>query len=199
LATDSERDWTECVAAVRRRDAAAAHALVEGLHPLVARIVAAHLPRRESADDLVQEVFLKLFTRLAQYRPRPGTPFEHWVSRVTVHTCLDRLRAERRRPELRWGDLTEATSDWLRYMAGASDIPPHTAPAAARETVTLLLRQLCPADRLVLSLLDLDERSVREVSQITGWSKTGVKVRAFRARARLRKLAGRWKCEVCDD
>ena len=192
-------DLMECVEGVRRRDAAAAHSLVERLHPLVIRIVRAHLPRRTAEEDLAQEIFLKLFSRLDQYRPRPGVAFDHWVSRVAVHTCLDRLRAERRRPELRWGDLAEETARWLKYVAGADDGPPRASAAAARETVEILLRQLPPADRLALTLLDLEERSVAEVSQITGWSKTLVKVRAFRARARLRKAAVRWKDEARDD
>ena len=193
------RDVMECLGGVRRHDAAAAHARVEQLYPLVIRIVRAHLPRRSVEEDLAQEVFLKLFSRLDQYRPRQGTPFEHWVSRVAVRTCLDRLRAERRRPELRWGDLAEETAAWLQYVVCAKDAAPHTSAAAARETVELLLRQLPPADRLVITLLDLEERSVAEVSQLTGWSKTLVKVRAFRARGRLRKVGGKWKGEVRDE
>lgn len=192
-------DVQQCLEGVRRKDAVAAHALVEHLSPLVMRIVRAHLPRRLTEEDLAQEVFLKLFSRLEQYRPRPGTPLEHWVARVAVRTCLDSLRAERRRPELRWGDLGEDAAAWLKYVVSATDSTPHTAAAAARETIETLLRQLRPADRLVISLLDLQQRPVQEISQITGWSATLVKVRAFRARRRLRKIGSAMKAKVLDE
>lgn len=188
-----EFDLKQCVKGVRRQDAMSAHALVEYLYPLVMRIVRAHLPRRSAEEDLTQEVFLKLFSHLEQYEERPDTPFEHWVSRLAVRTCLDSLRAERRRPELRWGDLAEETADWLRYFVAATDVAPQTAAAEARETVETLLRQLTPADRLVITLLDLEERSVKEISQMTGWSIPLVKVRVFRARHRLRKIGSTMK------
>jgi len=188
-------DLKDCLEGVRRKDAAAAHALVEHLYPLVIRIVRSHLPRRLAEEDLAQDVFLKLFSRLEEYRERPGTPFEHWVSRLAVRTCLDGLRAERRRPELRWGDLAEETAAWLKYMVSAADATPHTSAAAARESLEVLLRQLLPADRLVITLLDLEERSIQQVSEMTGWSMTLVKVRAFRARRRLRKIGWAWKGE----
>jgi RNA polymerase sigma-70 factor (ECF subfamily) len=188
-----EFDLRQCVEGVRRQDHVSAHALVEYLHPLVMRIVRAHLPRRSAEEDLAQEVFLKLFSRLDQYAERPGTPFEHWVSRLAVRTCLDSLRAERRRPELRWGDLAEETVAWLKYLVAATDVAPQTAAAEARETVEVLLRRLAPADRLVITLLDLEQRSVREISQTTGWSIPLVKVRVFRARGRLRKLGAAMK------
>ena len=189
-------DVKKCLDGVRRQDAAAAHALVEHLYPLVMRIVRSHLPRRATEEDLAQDVFLKLFSRIEQYRERPDTPFEHWVSRLAVRTCLDRLRAERRRPELRWSDLAEETAAWLKYMVSATDVTPHTSAAAARETLETLLQQMAPADRPVITLLDLEERSIKEISQMTGWSQTLVKVRAFRARRRLRKIGYALKVEV---
>jgi len=168
---------------VRRKDAAAAHDLVEHLYPLVIRIVRSHLPRRCGEEDLAQEVFLKLFSRLEGYRERPGIPFEHWVSRLAVRTCLDSLRAERRRPELRWGDLAEETVAWLRYMVSAADVTPHTSAAAARESLEVLLRQLLPADRLVITLLDLEEahaRAAAEDPEPLGCGGRGTEERAHR-------------------
>lgn len=189
-------DLMDCLQGVRRQDAASAHALVEYLYPQVIRIVRSHLPRRLAEEDLAQEVFLKLFSRLDQYRPRPGTPFEHWVSRLAVRTCLDSLRAEQRRPELRWSDLAEETVAWLKYMVSGAESAPHTPAAAARETLEIMLRRLAPADRLVITLLDLEQRSVKEISQVTGWSMSLVKVRVFRARRRLRKIGDALKSEV---
>jgi RNA polymerase sigma-70 factor (ECF subfamily) len=190
-----ESDLTPLLTRVREQDEDAARALVERLYPLVIRIVRSHLPRRTLEEDLAQEIFVKLFSRLDQYADRAGIPFEHWVSRLAVRTCLDALRAERRRPEWRWGDLSEEEAAWLEFMLADTAAPPDTAAASAREVLERLLAQLPPDDRLVLMLLDLEQRSVKEIAQLTGWSGALVKVRAFRARRKLRKLAEVFKAQ----
>ena len=182
--------------AVRRGDDDAAGRLVTRLHPLVMKIVRSHLPARVAEEDLAQDVFSHIFERLPRYEVRPGVPFEHWVSRLAARTCLDALRSERRRPEVRVADLPEAEAEWLDYLVSDTGEPPATDAADARELVERLLGLLPAADRLVLSLLDLDERSVAEVSALTGWTNVGVRVRAFRARNRLRKVATELKLEL---
>jgi RNA polymerase sigma-70 factor, ECF subfamily len=184
-----EFDLKRCLGQVREHDQEAARALVEHLYPLVIRIVRGHLPRRAAEEDLAQEVFLKLFARLDRYREREGIAFEHWVSRLAVRTCLDALRAEARRPEWRMADLSADQRDWLDFLQGTEAAQPEAAAGAARELLASLLAQLKPDDRLVISLLDLEERSVREISAITGWGASMIKVRAFRARLKLRSLA----------
>jgi len=159
---------------------------VEHLHPLVIRIVRAHLPRRVSEEDLSQEIFLKMFTRIDQYQG--AVPFPHWVSRIAVTTCIDQLRAQKRRPELRWADLSETEADVLdSVMTNERDVAPDEA-ATAKELVHKLLDQLKPEDRLVIQYLDLEQRSVAEISALTGWNQTLVKVRAFRARRKLQRF-----------
>jgi RNA polymerase sigma factor (sigma-70 family) len=125
----------DCLEGVRRNEPLASQALVEHLYPLVIRIVRSHLPRRTAEEDLVQEVYLKIFTRLEQYRERDGVPFEHWVSRLAVRTCLDQLRAERRRPEWRWSDLNEEEAGWLDSMLSTPipTDPDVKRPVAVRE------------------------------------------------------------------
>lgn len=171
---------------VRDGDQSAARRLVELLYPQVIRIVRSHLPRRSSEEDLAQEVFLKLFTRLDQYRG--DMPLAHWVSRIAVTTCIDALRAQRRRPEWRQADLGEDEAMAFEH-SGAVDWQPTPAEAmGARELVTRLLESLDPKDRLVISMLDIEGRSVADVQQVTGWGASMIKVRAFRARLRLRPL-----------
>ncbi len=184
-----EFDSGQCLERVRQHDPDAAVALVEALYPLVIRIVRSHCPERSDEEDLAQEVFLKLFARLDQYEARVGIPLEHWVSRLAVRTCLDALRAKRRRPAVRMSDLSEEQRAWLEFMVAEESTPPDSGAAAARELVEKLLSQLPPKDRLVISLLDLEEKSVKAIGELTGWSLSLVKVRAFRARRKLRKLA----------
>lgn len=182
-------DVPACLVQVRLGDAEAARALVEHLYPLVIKIVRAHRPRRTAEEDLAQEVFMKLFSRLDQYQGRDGVPLEHWVSRVAVTTCLDALRSELRRPEWRWADLGEGERAWVEFFVGEEPAPAPDDAHSAREATDRLLSLLAPDDRLVLTLLDLEERSVAEISALTGWGRSAVKVRAFRARQKLRKHA----------
>jgi len=182
-------DVPACLERVRRQDGEAARALVEHLYPLVIKIVRAHRPRRMAEEDLAQEVFLKMFTRLEQYQGREGVPFEHWLSRLAVTTCLDALRAEKRRPEWRYADLADPEREWLEFFAGEAPAAAPNDAMGAREMVEKLISLLSPDDRLVITLLDLQERSIADISALTGWSGSLVKVRAFRARRKMRDHA----------
>lgn len=186
MSEDESFDLAGCLDLVRQRDQAAARSLVDHLYPLVIRIIRAHLPRRVAEEDLAQDVFLKMFTRLDQYKG--AVPFPHWVSRIAVTTCIDQLRAQKRRPEFRWADLSENEADLLDAVTtNENDVEAGDA-LAARELVHKLLGQLKPDDRLVIQLLDLEQKTIAEISGLTGWSQSLVKVRAFRARRKLQKL-----------
>ena len=178
-------DVAACIRQVRQRDEDAARDLFRHLYPLVARLVRSHLPRRTSQEDLVQTVFMKLFANLDRFS---GTvPLEHWVSRIAINTCLNQLAAEKARPELRWADLSEEQTDALEAVTADEQAQEPWQNLAAKEIVEKLLAQLAPTDRLVLTLLHLEGRSVEEVRQMTGWNRPVIKVRAFRARRKLRK------------
>src|SRR5690349_14685664 len=179
-------DLAGCLDRVRRHDQAAARELVEHLYPLVIRIVRARLPRRVAEEDLAQEIFLKMFTRIEQYHG--AVPFSHWVSRIAVTTCIDHLRAQQRRPEFRMADLSENEANMLdTVMTNENATAPDDA-LAAHELVEKLLGQLKPDDRLVIQMLDLEQKTIAEISALTGWNTSLVKVRAFRARRKLQKL-----------
>lgn len=186
MVDDEPFDFAGCLERVRARDQAASRQLVEQLYPQVIRIVRSHLPRRVAEEDLAQEIFLKMFTRLEQYQG--AVPFPHWVSRIAVTTCIDQLRAQKRRPEFRWADLPEEQADMLdNVMTDQRDTAPGAA-LAARELVDKLLAQLKPEDQMVVRMLDLEQKSLAEISALTGWNQTLIKVRAFRARRKLQKL-----------
>lgn len=178
-------DSLACVARVRHGDEEAACALMHHLHPLVLKLVRAHLPRRTDEEDLVQTVFMKVFAKLDQFSG--AVPLEHWVSRVTVNTCVNQLRHEQVRPELRLADLSEEEEQVVHSLSATTEDLPTSQAQAARELVEKLLTHLSPEDRLVVTLLHLEERSVEEVRRVTGWGAARVKVRAFRARQKLKK------------
>lgn len=192
LVTPDAFDVQACILRVRAGDQAAAAALIEHLQPLVQRRVRNHLPRRECEADLIQEVFIKLFQKLDSYTAREGTPFEHWVSRLTVRTCLDALRAERSRPEWRMADLNAVELEWMEFLLHRqAEAPPVQSTSDAQAIVARLLSLLSVSDRLVLTLLDLEQRSTLEISEVTGWTRAMVKMRAMRARMKLRQVARR--------
>lgn len=172
-------------------DEGAAREIMRRTHPVIVRIVRRHLPFRMDEEDLSQEVLVKLFRNL--YRHDPRQPFEHWVARLALNVCRDHLRARQRRPELRWSDLSEGEQ---RAIEAAEHAPEPQLAADARALLHKILDTLGADDRLVLNLLHLEERSVEEISALTGWSRTLVKVRAFRARGRLRKAMSELKSEV---
>ncbi len=183
---DEAFDFAECLERVRQHDQAASRQLVTELYPQVIRIVRSHLPRRVAEEDLAQDIFLKMFTRLEQYQG--NVPFPHWVSRIAVTTCIDQLRAQKRRPEFRWADLPEAQAEMLDHvLSDEREVLPGDG-LAARELVQKLLAQLKPDDRMVIQLLDLEQKTLVEISQLTGWNQTLIKVRAFRARRKLQKM-----------
>ena len=133
--------------------------------------------------------FIKIFQNLEGYRGR--VPLEHWISRVTINTCLNALRAEKRRPEWRLADFDPETSSTIERLARVeADFASPDDSRWARELLEQLLDRLSPNDRLLIILLHLEERSVQEVHELTGWSRAAIKVRAFRARARMKKMLG---------
>jgi RNA polymerase sigma-70 factor (ECF subfamily) len=182
---ETRLDMAACVEAVRNRDEEAARSLVDEMYPLVIKIVRAHLPRRTSEEDLTQTVFMKIFANLDQYEGK--VPLRNWVSRIAVNTCYNQLQAERIRPELRWSDLSEEEAHVISGLAATEEEVSPSASLASRDLVWKMMEKLSPSERLVISLLHLEEKSVDEIAALTGWTRPMVKIRAFRARHKLRK------------
>jgi RNA polymerase sigma-70 factor (ECF subfamily) len=179
-----ESDAHALVAAALQHDDEAARELVRRLYPLVAKMVRAHRPRRTSEEDLSQMIFIKVFQKLSQFSGK--VPLEHWVSRIAINTCLNRIAAEKSRPELRHADLSEEEQAVVESLASSSNELAPDKRLASRQLVEHLLDLLKPVERLIVDLLYLQERSVAEVQAMTGWSASRIKVRAFRAREKLK-------------
>lgn len=186
---DESFDEQACLRQIASGDEMAARDLLRHFHPFVLKLVRSHLPRRMSEEDLTQMIFIKIFQNLDKYAGK--VPLEHWISRVAVNTCLNELRAEKRRPEWRLADFDEQTSAAIERLARAeADLTSLEDARLAKELLHSLLSRLSPDDRLLVTLLHLEERSVEEIHQLTGWSRAAIKVRAFRARAKMKKMLG---------
>jgi len=179
-----ERTDAELIAAVLGGDTASFEPLLKKYQPRVFATARRYARRESEVEDIVQEVFLKAFHKLNSFRG--DAPFEHWLMRLAVRTCYDFLRAHQRNREMSLADFTDEQTDWLDHFA-ANPADASENAAAARELVEKVLAQLSPAARLVITLLEIEDRSVKEVAALTGWSVPVVKIRAFRARAQMRK------------
>ena len=167
-----------------RHDDEAARELVQRLYPLVAKMVRSHRPRRTSEEDLCQMIFIKVFQKLSQFSGK--VPLEHWVSRIAVNTCLSQIESEKVRPELRHADLSKEEQAVVENLAASSDELAPDRQLASRQLLEHLLETLKPAERLVIDLLYLRGHSVEEIHEITGMGIAAIKVRAFRARQKMK-------------
>lgn len=165
-ASDAESRW---ISASLGGDEGAFAALVKRHERRVFRLAGRFFRRPEDIEEVAQETFLTAWRKLGSYRA--DAPFEHWLTRICLNTCYGRLRKEKE-PALELDANLES---------------PRRDPDARME-VRGLLRRLQPEDRFILLLLDGQGWSVAEIADRLGWSQVNVKVRAHRARKRLRKL-----------
>ena len=184
-----DSDASALVKAALQNDDEAARALVRKLFPLVAKIVRAHRPRRTPEEDLCQMIFIKVFQKLSQFSAK--VPLEHWVSRIAVNTCLNQIESEKVRPEVCYADLSAEEQAVIENLATSSEELAPDQRFASRQLVEHLLAALKPVERLAIDLLYLQGRSVDEIRKITGWSAALIKVRAFRARQKMKAQLAR--------
>lgn len=178
----------ELVGLAQRGVDAAFAEIVRRYGPRVFQIASRFFRQRGLVEDAAQDIFLRAYTRLADFEGRGS--LEGWLTRIATTTCLNLLRTARRRPEATVTDLTEDEEHWLEnQLAGVSANLHRSAENSlvAADLADRVLATLSPEDRLVLTLVDGDEAPIREVSEMTGWSESKVKVQAFRARRRMRQ------------
>jgi RNA polymerase sigma-70 factor, ECF subfamily len=164
-----DTDASALVHAALQHDDEAARALVRRLYPLVAKIVRSQ--------------------KLSQFSGK--VPLEHWVSRIAVNTCLNQIQWEKIRPELRHADLSVEEQAVIENLTTSADELAPDQRFASRQLVEHLLAALKPVERLAIDLRYLQGRSVEEIRKLTGWSAALVKVRAFRARQKMKEQLAR--------
>lgn len=156
--------------------------------PRVFRFAGRFFRQRSLVEEAAQEVFLKAFTELGSFEGRGS--MEGWLTRITTNTCLNILRSSKRRPELTASDLSEDDSAWLDSKMGHAAAERHQTSErslVAADLAERVLQTLSPEDQLVLTQIDGEDASVKDVVKMTGWSESKVKVQAFRARRRMRE------------
>ena len=161
--------------------------IVRRYSPRVFSVASRFFRQRSLVEEAAQEVFLKAYTQLGSFEGRGS--FEGWLTRIATNTCLNMVRSAKRRPELTVSDLTDDENGWLdQQSAGEAGEPPSVEnTVVAADLADRLLSVLSPEDQQTLLMIDGEQASVKEVAEVTGWSESKVKVRAFRARKKVRE------------
>ena len=182
---DPDIDVDSILAQVREGEEDAAAQLLDYIHPLVMKIVWRRCPASVAEEDMAQEIFVRVFKNIGQFSGKAH--FNHWVSRIAVNTCITHLiKAKNRRNEIRKADLSEEHQAVLDASVADESVVAPDEKVASLELLTYLLERLDPRDRLILELKELEQKSIKEISALTGWTGVNVRVRAMRAKAKLR-------------
>lgn len=173
-----------CVRLAQEGDRGALDELVRRHHPAVARLLWRFVRRREDLDDLVQETFLRMVRGLPGWRA--DQPFVHWLLRIATNVGRDFFR--RAAVRKRW--MAQSASDSVEASVIPEPIEPGADPAArlAADEVKAMLERLPPDDRTLLTLHHLEGWELSRIAAQFGWTVTAAKLRAWRARRRLRSL-----------
>jgi len=175
---------------IRAGDVDAYAGLMTKYQGRVSGIVSGHAPR-DQVSELTHEVFVRAYRSLDGYRGE--SPFGHWLAKVAVRTCHDYWRSEYRRRERPESELSDECRAYVEEVSALETSEAAEESASRREAGALLawaLDRLSPTDRMVVTLTHLEERPVAEAAEMLGISVPNVKVRAFRARKKLRDLLG---------
>jgi RNA polymerase sigma-70 factor (ECF subfamily) len=157
----------------------------------VAAVAAKYFRRPEQIEEIIQISFAKAFTELAKFRGQHDASLGSWLTRIAANACLDQIRSKKRKPEDLNCDLSaNETETLLDVAAGAGQSAEEGL--AMRDLSQKLLSRLADDDRALLQMLYADEMSVAEIAALLGWSRSKVKIRAWRARNALRRVLGQY-------
>ena len=161
--------------------------IVRRYSPRVFSVASRFFRQRTLVEEAAQEVFLKAYTQLGSFEGRGS--FEGWLTRIATNTCLNMVRGAKRRPEFTVSDLTEDEQGWLEQQSAGDGGEPASVEntVVATDLADRLLSVLSPEDQQALLMIDGEQASIKEVAEATGWSESKVKVRAFRARRKVRE------------
>jgi RNA polymerase sigma-70 factor, ECF subfamily len=154
---------------------------------LVIHLIGKFFYQRELIEDITQQVFIKTFFSLKDFRGEQEKSLQSWISKLTVNVCYDELRRRQRKPESLFTDLSDDEIDYVETIAEniSSDNEKQTIN---KDLAEKLLSSLDAKDRLVLTLYHAEEHSVTEVAKMVGWTESNVKTRLMRTRNYLRNL-----------
>jgi len=159
--------------------------IVRRYSPRVFSVASRFFRQRSLVEEAAQEVFLKAYTQLGSFEGRGS--LEGWLTRIATNTCLNIVRGAKRRPEFTVSDLTDDEQSWLDQHSAGDNEQSVENSVVATDLADRVLSVLSPEDQQALLMIDGEDASIKEVAEATGWSESKVKVRAFRARKKVRE------------
>lgn len=181
-------DDRELVRRAQGEDKEAFEELVRRHQRRVFAVAGGILRRREDAEDIAQQVFVKAYFSIKRFDQRAA--FSTWLYKITVNECWDVLRKRKVRPLVYESDLSEEQARQFEGM-GRHENPGLDASETleARQHVERLLAGIDERDRMMLILKEVQGFAVEEIAQMLGLNANTVKVRLFRARRRIVRQA----------
>jgi RNA polymerase sigma-70 factor (ECF subfamily) len=181
MALDGTDDFSRTIEAARKGDLDAFEAIVRRYERLVLVTALRLVGSLLDAQDVSQEVFLRLYRNLGKVEAERN--FSGWLYRVTVNLCHD-LR--RRRPEM------VAVEDGPELVSGDADPQRQITEAERRRVLAMSLRILAEKERAALVLRDLEGLSTEEVARALGCSEATVRSQISKARVKVREFVERY-------
>jgi RNA polymerase sigma-70 factor (ECF subfamily) len=179
-------------------DRAAFRQLVEKYERTVFNTIASVMGASEEADDIAQEVFIKVYRSMHRFMGQ--SQFSVWLYRITVNQCLDRIKSRKRRPEaVSLDGIAEEMEGEIGvlFRDPAPDAAEQYEQTQLQAIVQRVLNALSPEHRIVVTLKDLEGLSQEEIADILHCPVGTVKSRLTRAREalkeQLRPIYERWK------
>ncbi|MHC4971749.1 MAG: RNA polymerase sigma factor [Planctomycetota bacterium] len=174
----TQMDDRELVQRIRDGDAEALRAIVERYQDRIFSLIYGIVRDRHEVEDVAQEVFLKVYTRIQAFDER--SKFYTWLYRVAANAAKDHVKKRSRRPAvaLEEDEVLPATGD---------NPVQHAAAAETRRLVREAIAALPLRYREVLTLRELEGLSYNEIAAVLQISIGTVESRLHRARAKLKR------------
>jgi RNA polymerase sigma-70 factor (ECF subfamily) len=166
----------ECVRRILRGDVGQFSRLVSAHGPRMMSLAISMLHRRDVAEDVVQEAFVKAYEKLHTWRG--DSALSTWLHRIVYTTAVSSMR----------GPAAMTTTTDLSALNEADDDGDWTITEDNIAQMRRAVEMLSPHDCTLVTLFYLEERSVRDVATICGESESNIKTRLHRTRARLKKM-----------
>ena len=190
LPNEDLRPDEEIVEAVLGGDIESFEELILRYQPRIFGMARKYFRNESDVEDLVQTIFTKTYKKLGSFKKT--APFEHWFMRLSVNTCYDALRRRTKHREQAVSDLMFEDESWQNRLDNIPDSEDQESLDKANELVHSVMEQISNKARIVLTMQELEGRSIKEISELTGWSISLVKVQAFRARKEMRAAVERF-------
>ena len=183
----AERTDNQLVDLVLAGDEAAFEQIFDRHKRLVAIIATRYFRRPQEIEEIIQICFAKAFAELGTFRGRYDRSLSSWLARITSNACLDTLRNQKRKPERLTCDLSDQEVESLLELTAVDSQHAENA-IQDRDLTEKLLARISDEDRALLQMMYVEEMTVADIAELFGWSKSNVKIRAWRARLALRNV-----------